>query len=129
MKNGPYELVIAPANYPGKKYRGRYVYEHHLVWWRHTGELVTNEFLIHHKNEQKRDNSFSNLEKKTRAAHTSEHHIPAKKLLINCTWCNSSFEILERHHRFKVKNLGQTRFYCCRSHQVQYQQKYLIDKS
>lgn len=34
VKNGPYELVIAPEEYPGKKYRGRYAYEHRVNYWR-----------------------------------------------------------------------------------------------
>ena len=40
MKNGPYEMVIAPEEYPGRRYRNRYVYEHQLVWWKNTGKLV-----------------------------------------------------------------------------------------
>lgn len=73
MKNGPYELVAAPTEYPGFKYRGKYCYEHHLVWWRTTGEIIENPYCIHHKNEDKRDNSFSNLEKLTKSDHTSLH--------------------------------------------------------
>lgn len=61
MRNGPYEMVVAPAGYPGKKYRGRYVYEHQLVWWKKTGKLVPLGFVLHHKNEHKRHNVFSNL--------------------------------------------------------------------
>ena len=34
MKNGPYILVAALETYPGKKYRGKYCYEHHMVWWK-----------------------------------------------------------------------------------------------
>ena len=35
MKNGKYILVKAPANYLGKKYRNKYVYEHILNYWTH----------------------------------------------------------------------------------------------
>jgi hypothetical protein len=31
VRNGKYTLVVAPAEYPGMRYRGRYVYEHHLL--------------------------------------------------------------------------------------------------
>lgn len=27
VRNGPYEMVVAPAEYPGTRYRGKYVYE------------------------------------------------------------------------------------------------------
>ena len=73
MKNGPYELVVAPDGYPGKRYRGRYVYEHVLVWWANTGELPSPGKVVHHKNGKQRDNRFRNLELKTRAIHTREH--------------------------------------------------------
>lgn len=73
MKNGPYELVIAPADYPGMKYRGRYIYEHILVWWQNTGEILSDDEVVHHKDENKRNNVFDNLEKKTRSKHAAEH--------------------------------------------------------
>jgi len=84
VKNGPYELVVAPIDYPGFKYRGKYCYEHHLVWWRHTGELVLHPFLLHHKNEDKRDNRFENLEKLTRSEHTAQHGVE-RNMLTNMT--------------------------------------------
>lgn len=75
MKNGPYELVVAPPEYPGKLYRNKYCYEHHLVWWLGTGNLPASDEVIHHRNEQKRDNRFENLELKTKARHTTEHNV------------------------------------------------------
>ena len=77
VKNGDYELVVAPSDYPGTKYRGRYVYEHHLVWWRTTGETVPKGSVLHHRNEEKRDNRFANLELKDVAAHARGHARPA----------------------------------------------------
>ena len=75
MKNGPYELVIAPPDYTGVKYRGRYVYEHHLVWWKNTGQLVPPGHLLHHKDDDKRRNVFENLELKPRGTHSTEHNL------------------------------------------------------
>ncbi len=73
MKNGKYILVVAPPEYPGKKYRGRYCYEHLLVWWKHTNDIVSKGFVIHHKNKDATDNRFENLEKLSVKAH-NEHH-------------------------------------------------------
>jgi hypothetical protein len=73
VKNGPYELVIAPLDYPGKKYRDRYCYEHTLVYWKQTGLIPTEGFVIHHKNGNKRDNRFKNLEMISISKHNSEH--------------------------------------------------------
>ena len=33
MKNGDYNLAIAPPDFPGKKYRGKYCSEHVLNYW------------------------------------------------------------------------------------------------
>ena len=74
MKNGPYILIIAPENYPGKKYRARYAYEHHVVFWENTGQLCKEGHVIHHKNEDKHDNRWGNLEEISKADHASTHH-------------------------------------------------------
>ncbi len=123
MKNGPYELVIAPSEYPGLKYRGRYIYEHHLVWWRNTGELVPDGYLIHHKNENKRDNRFDNFELQKRPEHTALHNSERKPppIMLICEWCWIPFYKEVRQHRAKIK-AGQTSFFCSRSCQVSKQQ-------
>ena len=122
VRNGPYELVTAPENYPGTKYRGKYIYEHHLVWWRRTGQLVPQGFLLHHKNRDKRDNRYRNLELQQVGAHTAEHNRERKQpdVTIPCAWCASDFRLEERNFRFKT-NRGQKHFFCCRSHQVCHQ--------
>lgn len=99
MKNGPYELVIAPPEYPGKRYRDRYVYEHQLVWWQSTGQLVPDDCLVHHKNEQKRDNRIDNLELKNRAAHSSEHALerqPTRMTTYICGNCTKEVTVTSR---------------------------------
>jgi len=121
MKNGDYILIVAPEEYPGKRYRGRYAYEHHVVWWRNTGEVPDTGFVVHHKNTDKQDNRYRNLEKKTVSRHVADHHVPASMISLNCAWCADEFEILSRKYRERAKR-GQKEFYCCRSHQVQAQQ-------
>lgn len=73
MRNGDYELIVAPPVWEGRRYRGRYCYEHHYVWWKHTGQYVGDGFCIHHKNGNKRDNEFSNLELLSNVTHASRH--------------------------------------------------------
>ena len=113
MKNGPYILVKAPEDYPGKKYRGRYVYEHTLVWWQHTGQLVPAGWLVHHKDEDKHNNEFSNLELKSTGKHTADHHVVVP-IQLNCAFCTKAITRKPCEHRFRLKN-GQTDFYCNRS--------------
>lgn len=126
MKNGPYELVIAPFEYPGKKYRGRYVYLHRLVWWQQTGEALPSGIHVHHSNEKKRDNRFKNLAKKTPSEHLREHRAPAPLVKIKCGWCSIRFERLASDIRFK-RGQGQKKFYCSHSCQAYAQQKLIRD--
>ena len=116
MKNGPYTMVVAPVEYPGRKYRERYVYEHQLVWWRHTGELAGDDFDVHHKNEDKRDNRPENLERLPHAEHTRHHNLqtPPQMVSLVCRRCERPFMLGARRHRQLVK-LGQEGFYCGRT--------------
>ncbi len=115
MKNGPYILVKAPKEYPGRAYRGsrRYVYEHHLVWWLNTGDTVPEDYVIHHKNEDKHDNSFENLEILSRAEHSFEHAIKVDNIIISCSWCN--IEISLRPSVFRTRKKIKDDMYCSRS--------------
>jgi hypothetical protein len=121
MKNGPYTLVTAPEGYPGKRYRGRYAYEHHVVWWQNTGVVPDSASVVHHKNEDKRDNRFSNLEMISRGAHTAHHSVPAALVELPCGKCGKTFERIASNYRCQIKN-GQAIFYCTRSCQVSAQQ-------
>lgn len=116
MKNGEYELIIPPRNYPGKRYRGRYAYEHHVVWWQITGEIIKEGYTIHHRNERKRDNRPENLEKMTKEDHDKHHADEKKRTMIPlvCSFCGDTFERDIRQVRSKKKN-GQKDFYCGRS--------------
>ncbi len=120
MKNGPYILVKAPENYPGRLYRGKYVYEHQLVWWQNTGELIPKDSVIHHKNENKHDNRIENLEIQTRAIHTSEHHEPAEVEQLTCEWCNVEFTRTKRIIKGSKKQ-GNIHIFCGPSCQMKYQ--------
>lgn len=98
MRNGEYELVVAPDDFPGKKYRGRYCYEHTLVYWEHTGIVPRSDECIHHKNEKKRDNRFENLELKKKGDHSKEHTQERGRAFVRLR-CPSCHKIFEREKR------------------------------
>jgi hypothetical protein len=114
MRNGPYELVKAPEDYPGKKYRGRYVYEHHLIWWQNHGYTVPNEHVVHHKNENKRDNRIENLELKSVSEHAREH-VTVGMGTFKCGTCGKECKAKPSHIRFKMKINKTDKMYCSRS--------------
>ena len=126
MRNGPYILVKAPAKYTGKKYRGLYIYEHHLVWWENTKIVVPSGYQVHHKNHDTKDNRFENLEMVHHKTHAKIHHgnKPKGITLLICSWCNKPFSLETRNYKCRKKK-GQILFHCSRSCQVHTQQKVL----
>jgi hypothetical protein len=94
MKNGLYELIIPPPEYPGKRYRGRYAYEHRVNWWCETG-LNPDDFpgtVIHHADDAKRNNVPKNLELMTVPDHNSHHARGITMVKYECLNCGASFE-------------------------------------
>ena len=73
MRNGPYIMVKAPKGYPGKRYRGRYAYEHHVVYWKKHGVVPKKGQLVHHKDENTRNNRPDNLKLMTTTKHKQLH--------------------------------------------------------
>jgi hypothetical protein len=103
MKNGPYELIIPPPDYPGKRYRGRYAYEHRVTWWRETG-LNPDDFpdtVIHHTDEAKRNNIPTNLEMMTRPGHSSHHARGVTMVDYICESCGAAFQRQKRGKKFR----------------------------
>lgn len=114
MINGDYILVKAPEDYSGYKYRSRYIYKHHLIWWKHTGELpIRNRILVHHKNNNKHDNRFRNLERISLGKHNFNHH-KLSDIQIKCDYCGMQFLISLCHFRYRQK-INKYGVFCSRS--------------
>ena len=93
MKNGPYELIIAPADWEGVLYRSRYCYEHHYEYWKGTGYLLKKGDSIHHKDGNKRNNVLSNLELLSDSTHKSLHANKGRLWAeMICPNCENHFE-------------------------------------
>ncbi len=114
MRNGPYTFVIAPKDYPGKKYRDRYAYEHTVVWWKKTGVVPAKGFEIHHKNGNHRDNRLSNLELMTSQAHHKIHADLKRKppIQFNCGFCKKLTELSGNDYRFRLKRSKSGKLFC-----------------
>ncbi len=114
MKNGKYELIVAPDWYTGKRYRGRYAYKHRVVAAEKIGRPLDRMEVAHHINEIKMDNQPVNIEIKSLADHSREHQPPAGVSILRCKFCGKKFERLKHLVDDKLKN-GQKDFYCNRS--------------
>jgi hypothetical protein len=81
-----YVLSRVPKDHPLAFGEG-YAYEHDLIMYQHTGRLPNETWLVHHKNQNKLDNRFENLEWKTRGKHVSDHWVIRKQKSAK-TWPN-----------------------------------------
>jgi hypothetical protein len=107
-----YKFVIAPDDYPGRRYRKNTILEHHLNWWKVTGETVPAGMILHHKNEIKTDNRPENLQLMTLAEHTKEHSAVGRSFKdVICSYCGVSFQ-----KEIRQIKLNQINFYCSRRH-------------
>jgi predicted nucleic acid-binding Zn ribbon protein len=86
-KNG-YRLLVAPPDWPGRKWNKKYCFEHQYVVWKETGLLPAKGFCIHHKNRNKLDNRPENLERMTVKEHFELHNHRKWK---NCPVCGKAF--------------------------------------
>ena len=85
-----------------------------ITWHKYVYECVHGRqpsgIHIHHKNENKRDDSIENLEAKTIGDHCRDHlqkPIPTQTYI--CPWCDTSFERDDsrvRHNQGSQKNAG-----------------------
>lgn len=111
MINGDYILVKAPKDYVGKKYRGKYCYEHHLVYFQKYGIIPQKGEIIHHINGDKHDNRIENLILLSVDTHNKLHNKDNKYKLIKlkCPICERKF-ITERRKSLIAKH---TKSQCC----------------
>ena len=121
MKNGPYTLIVPPDDYPGKRYRGRYAYEHRVVFWQVHGRLPQRGHVVHHKDEKKRSNDPNNLEEKTVQQHNADHNI-VESVPVKCGLCSIDFYLKPSVYRYRLKRTESGLLFCGREHQVDWQQ-------
>ena len=115
MKNGDYILVVAPEDYPGKKYRNRYCYEHVLVYWQTHGILPNSNEIVHHADGNKQNNSPENLLLMANKSHAKFHGSKQGKRLVElvCPGCQTRF-IIDRRKTYLVKTANKVT--CCSRH-------------
>jgi hypothetical protein len=115
MRNGDYILILAPTDYPGIRYRGKYCYEHKYIAWKKYGRLPEQNEEVHHKNGDKFDNNPDNLEYITSWNHKKLHgeERVVEQIHLICPTCGKSFDAKPSNYRWQVKH-GQI-LHCSRS--------------
>ncbi len=90
-----------------------YVLLHRLVMENHLGRLLTDDEIVHHKDENKRNNDINNLEVMSRSKHTILHRKTGRNIVeLVCPNCHGKFH---REKRNVVNRANQIGIYCSRS--------------
>lgn len=112
IKNGAYNRALVPDHPKANKYG--YVLEHRVIMENHLGRVLNDNELVHHINENTKDNRIENLEVVTNKKHVGIHHRKAKFIILECAFCHKSFS--KRYNQYAVKAIkyGQKDFYCNR---------------
>ncbi len=95
------------------KVNGEWVLEHRYVMEEKIGRKLTDEELVHHKDEDKKNNSPDNLEIKTNITHSKLHaedRVAGIREFI-CERCKCTFTRLERKAKYQEK-IGKPFKYC-----------------
>lgn len=101
IDNKGYFRVYRP-DYP-KTYAMGYAKRYHIVWWLETGETLSEGHVLHHKNGNKLDDKFENLELIKHSLHSQKHNrirIEAARVTCYCKRCNNLFFLA----RFRVND-------------------------
>ena len=111
ISNGKYDYALVPGH-PNASKHG-YVLYHRVVMENHIGRLLTKQELVHHRNENPKDNDIDNLEIKSHKGHMEEHGLiyEAEMVEVICAFCGEKTVKRAHNVEFKRKN-GQDNFYC-----------------
>lgn len=106
VRNTDRRVVIGNRLFLSMGSMQRYVMRSRIVWWLETGEfLIGNIADLHHKNHDRIDDRFENLEKKSHSEHSSQHgkeHSERVARKCICKQCGESF-FLPQH---RLRELG-----------------------
>lgn len=110
VSKGDYNYAVV-RNHPRATRHG-YVLEHRVVVENHLGRLLTEDEVVHHKNEITKDNRLENLEALTKAEHNRHHHYKGNTVALICNWCG---DIVIKKFNQRPEAKGQRYAYCNRS--------------
>jgi len=90
VKCGRYLAVYCPEH--PRAWSTGYVYVHQIFAERKLGRLLTDDEIVHHKNEDTLDNSEENLAVITQSEHAKLHAKKRQMVELFCAECGKEFE-------------------------------------
>lgn len=112
VSKGDYNYAVV-REHPKATING-YVLHHRIVMENHLGRLLADSEVVHHKNNNKKDNDISNLEVMSKSDHSRMHNLERGITFVDliCPNCGSGFR-REKRRTHLVK--GGKRTFCSRS--------------
>ena len=105
VDNHGYFRVYRP-DYPAA-YGDGYAKRAHVAFWIHTGHARQSGEVIHHRNKNKLDDRFENLELKSHGVHSTEHGIKCGAWVMRqCLLCSKEFSI----RRWRLRDPSRGRY-------------------
>ena len=99
ISKGAYNYAVV-LNHPNATKHG-YVLEHRIVMENYIGRILTKDEVVHHKNENKKDNRLCNLELMNDSEHRRQHSTTGRTMIIlECPNCKVEFERERRTTHF-----------------------------
>jgi hypothetical protein len=92
-------------DYP-RAYTEGYALRAHVVWWINTGDVHNKSYDIHHKNLNRLDDIFENLDAVDHIEHGKVHNPKTAKIVREflCSWCGKIFGVTrEQLHKREVE--------------------------
>jgi uncharacterized Zn-finger protein len=93
---------------------GRVIEEHRYVMEQHLGRKLLRNEVVHHIDENKKNNELTNLQLLTNSEHAKKHAKKVEDIKFVCPICKTEFSRRPNQVRHKLKT-GQNKFYCSRS--------------
>ena len=91
---------------------GKNKYEHRLVMEDKLGRPLLHKEIVHHKNEDKKDNSPENLELTNNKSHGKHHAKYAERMEVKCSKCNKKFSLRKKEYEYRMK-ISKNKNICC----------------
>lgn len=112
VSKGDYSYCIV-RDHPNRT-KNDYVLLHRVIVENHLGRLLNTNEIVHHKNENKKDNRIENLELMSASKHSSLHgaNVGSKMMELICPECKVYF-LRERRQTHIGKKKG--KYTCCSS--------------
>ena len=112
-KGGGYRYARTEPLHPKANAKGLYPL-HRVLMENKLGRILSDEEIVHHKDEDKSNDALSNLEVKSNSLHSKEHQ-EVDYLSLQCSLCSNNFRLKPHAYRLRMKRNRKGSVFCSRS--------------